>query len=99
MGAPKTRRRATMSYDRVLHVMKETGKDISSKYRETAQGGLAAEYEAKMQEEPEKWQEIQEMMGIKRIQAGPRRRARILSYEEASSKGFMRNADQEFSLC
>ncbi|MDE5730706.1 MAG: L-serine ammonia-lyase, iron-sulfur-dependent, subunit alpha [Alistipes sp.] len=33
-----------ISYDRVVEVMKETGKDIPSLYRETAEGGLARNY-------------------------------------------------------
>ena len=31
-----------ISYDRVVEVMKETGKDIPSLYRETSEGGLAS---------------------------------------------------------
>lgn len=33
-----------VSYDRVLHVMKQTGHDIPSLYKETAEGGLARDY-------------------------------------------------------
>ena len=35
------------SYDRVVEVMKETGKDIPSLYRETSEGGLARNYTQK----------------------------------------------------
>lgn len=34
-----------VSYDKVVHVMKETGNDLPSVYKETSQGGLAKEYE------------------------------------------------------
>lgn len=33
-----------VSYDRVLHVMKQTGHDLPSLYKETAEGGLARDY-------------------------------------------------------
>ncbi|WP_423774107.1 L-serine ammonia-lyase, iron-sulfur-dependent, subunit beta, partial [Alistipes communis] len=36
-----------ISYDRVVEVMKETGKDIPSLYRETSEGGLARNYTQK----------------------------------------------------
>jgi len=85
MKAPKTQRRSMLGYDDVLRVMKATGKDMSVRYRETAQGGLAADYEALLQSEPEEWKMVQEMMGTKRIQVGPRRRpARKVTYEEAA---------------
>lgn len=84
MKSPATERRSMMSYDAVLRVMKETGQEMSSKYRETAQGGLAADYEAKLQTEPGKWEKVQEIMGMQRIQIGPRRRpGRSISYEES----------------
>jgi len=86
MKAPATPRKAMLGYDDVLRVMKATGDDMHARYRETAQGGLAADYEAAMEKEPEKWKEVQALMGAKRVQYGPRRRAtRTLSYEEASS--------------
>ncbi|HIT84205.1 MAG TPA: L-serine ammonia-lyase [Candidatus Avibacteroides faecavium] len=34
-----------VSYDKVLQVMKETGSDLPSVYKETSQGGLAKDYE------------------------------------------------------
>lgn len=34
-----------VSYDKVLQVMKETGNDLPSVYKETSQGGLAKDYE------------------------------------------------------
>merc|ERR1712019_101859 len=64
LRAPKTRRAPMMGYDEVLRVMKETGEDMNSKYRETAQGGLAADYEAWLRKQPkEKSDAIQESMG------------------------------------
>jgi len=32
-----------ISFDRVTHVMKRTGKDLPSLYRETSQGGLSSD--------------------------------------------------------
>ena len=34
-----------ISYDRVVRVMKETGHDIPSLYRETSEGGLARNFD------------------------------------------------------
>jgi len=36
--------RHRVSFDRVVKVMKQTGHDIPSLYKETAEGGLAKEY-------------------------------------------------------
>merc|ERR1719410_2805458 len=84
MKSPATERRSMLSYDAVLRVMKVTGQEMSAKYRETAQGGLAADYEAKLESQPETWEQVQNIMGMKRIQAGPRRReTRTLSYSES----------------
>ena len=33
-----------VSYDRILEVMMQTGKDIPSIYRETSEGGMAKDY-------------------------------------------------------
>ena len=33
-----------VSYDQVVRVMKQTGHDIPSLYKETAEGGIAKEY-------------------------------------------------------
>lgn len=84
LRSPITKRKAMLTYDDVLRVMKETGKDMSSRYRETAQGGLAKDYEDMLRKEPEKWMAVQQLMGIKRIQMGPRMTPRkIITYEEA----------------
>merc|ERR1712039_1131780 len=84
MKSPATERRSMMSYDAVLRVMKETGQEMSAKYRETAQGGLAADYEAQLEKEPETWRKVQETMGMNRIQVGPRRRlTRTITYSES----------------
>ncbi len=40
-----------VDFDTLVHVMYETGKDLSSKYRETAEGGLAKHYVAKSRQE------------------------------------------------
>eukprot|EP00443_Scrippsiella_acuminata_P048628 CAMPEP_0115207396 /NCGR_PEP_ID=MMETSP0270-20121206/20695_1 /TAXON_ID=71861 /ORGANISM="Scrippsiella trochoidea, Strain CCMP3099" /LENGTH=592 /DNA_ID=CAMNT_0002620989 /DNA_START=83 /DNA_END=1861 /DNA_ORIENTATION=+ len=85
MKSPVTRRRSMLGYDDVLRVMKSTGDDMPAKYRETAQGGLAADYEAALERQPDRWKEVQEMMGASRIQFGPRRKATVLvKYEEVS---------------
>ena len=34
-----------MSFDRVVNVMKQTGHDLPSLYKETSTGGLAKDYE------------------------------------------------------
>merc|ERR1712039_445234 len=83
MKSPATERRSMLSYDAVLRVMKETGQEMSAKYRETAQGGLAADYEAKLEIEPEKWEKVQETMGMKRIQVGLRA-TRTITYAEST---------------
>jgi len=84
MKSPSTERRSLLSYDAVLRVMKETGQEMSAKYRETAQGGLAADYEAKLAAQPEKWAQVQDLMGMRRVQVGPRRReTRRISYSES----------------
>lgn len=40
-----------VDFDTLVNVMYETGKDLSSKYRETAEGGLAKHYVAKSRQE------------------------------------------------
>ena len=35
----------TVTFDRIVEVMKQTGHDLPSLYKETAQGGLAATHE------------------------------------------------------
>jgi len=76
MKAPPGRRRAVVSYDDCLRVMKQTGDDMQSKYRETAQGGLAAEYDVWLQkQEGKKIREVEETMGLNRIRWGPGERA------------------------
>mmetsp|Transcript_1514 Transcript_1514/g.3190 ORF Transcript_1514/g.3190 Transcript_1514/m.3190 type:complete len:728 (-) Transcript_1514:58-2241(-) len=85
LRSPISKRRAMLSYDDVLRVMKKTGMDMGSAYRETAQGGLAADYEASLQSQPEKWAEVKALMGVKRIQVGPRITPRkVISYEEVA---------------
>lgn len=71
--APATKRRSMVGYDDVLRVMKKTGEDMSSRYRETAQGGLADDYEEYLKSQPETWKEVQKMMGVDRVLLGPRR--------------------------
>jgi len=78
-----TQRRSMLSYDDVLRVMKATGQDMSARYRETAQGGLAADYEAMLEADAERWESVQRVMGTKRVQlALPRAEARGLAYED-----------------
>lgn len=43
-----------VSFDRVVEVMKETGHDIPSLYKETAEGGLAKKYKQNVQNKEEK---------------------------------------------
>lgn len=42
-----------LDLDGVLRVMKETGTAMDKRYRETALGGLAADYERSLQNTPE----------------------------------------------
>jgi len=76
MKSPATKRPGLLGYDDVLRVMKATGKDMSARYRETAQGGLAEDYEEWLRSQPETWDEVQKMMGVNRILLGPRRQPR-----------------------
>jgi len=65
------KRRSLIRYDDCLRVMKETGKDMSYKYRETAQGGLAADYEEWLQKQPKDLiEDVENSMGLKRITWG-----------------------------
>jgi L-serine dehydratase len=83
MKAPATNRRAMIGYYDIIRVMKKTGEDMSAKYRETAQGGIANDYEAYLKGQPELWEEVQKMMGVGRVLAGSRRKPkRKVTYED-----------------
>lgn len=101
LKSPATQRRSMLGYDDVLRVMKATGKDMSARYRETAQGGLAADFEESLKARPEAWKEVQKMMDIERIQVGPRRQARRkVTYDEIAE--LRRDATRQaldFSKC
>jgi len=46
--------KSKVSLDRAIAVMKQTGLDMKNKYKETAKGGLAAEFEKDLGEQKKK---------------------------------------------
>jgi len=96
LKSPATQRRSMLRYDDVLRVMKVTGEDMSSRYRETAQGGLAADYEALLGAEPARWEAVQRMMDA--APGPPRSRARKVAYE-ATPRRVVRRAATHPELC
>jgi len=74
LKSPPSIRRSMLRYDDVLRVMKATGDDMHAKYRETAEGGLAADFEASLQLDPARQREVHDMMGLARIRrsGGPK---------------------------
>jgi L-serine dehydratase len=74
LKSPPSIRRSMLSYDDVLRVMKATGDDMHAKYRETAEGGLAADFESSLQLDRARQREVHDMMGLARIRrnGGPK---------------------------
>lgn len=70
LKSPVSQRRSMLRYDDVLRVMKATGADMDSRYRETALGGLAADYEEGLQSDAARLQVVSHMMDFARIQRG-----------------------------
>lgn len=71
LKAPSAGQKAMVSYDECLKVMKATGKDMNSSYRETALGGLAASYTDWLNaQDPATITKVEDMMGMSRIRWG-----------------------------
>ncbi|CAE8638718.1 unnamed protein product [Polarella glacialis] len=101
LKSPLTQRRSMLRYDDVLRVMKETGKDMDSRYRETAQGGLAADYERSLENDPELRSKVLASMGFDRVRHGTRQRTkREVTYEELAAQLITeRTSTQSLSKC
>eukprot|EP00931_Biecheleriopsis_adriatica_P053062 TRINITY_DN30998_c0_g2_i1.p1 TRINITY_DN30998_c0_g2~~TRINITY_DN30998_c0_g2_i1.p1 ORF type:complete len:612 (-),score=137.74 TRINITY_DN30998_c0_g2_i1:81-1886(-) len=101
LKSPPSKQRGMLTYDGILRVMKETGESMDRRYRETALGGLAADYEKSLESNPELQTAVQECMGFSRIQHGTRRRLkREVTYKDLTDKLVEdRKATQAQSKC
>ncbi|CAK9096042.1 unnamed protein product [Durusdinium trenchii] len=90
-----------LDLDGVLRVMKETGSAMDKRYRETALGGLAADYERSLQETPQLQEVVTSSMGFQRIQHGTKKQLkRQVTYEDLEQRlVFQRMESQAVSKC
>ncbi|CAE7672718.1 tdcG, partial [Symbiodinium pilosum] len=90
-----------LSLDGVLRVMKETGAAMDRRYRETALGGLAADYERSLGATPILQEKVKATMGFSRIQTGTRKQLRRqVTYEDLERDLITRRiSSQSMSKC
>ena len=90
-----------LSLDGVLRVMKETGAAMDRRYRETALGGLAADYERSLGATPKLQEKVQATMGFSRIQTGTHKQLRRqVTYEDLERDLITRRiSSQSMSKC
>ena len=90
-----------LSLDGVLRVMKETGAAMDRRYRETALGGLAADYERSLGATPKLQEKVKATMGFSRIQTGTRKQLRRqVTYEDLERDLITRRiSSQSMSKC